>query len=719
MTIPTASEEQQTIINHIKNGLNVVVNACAGSGKSTTILSCAIQIAHLKMMQITYNSILREEINHSIQKHKIQNLEVHTFHSLAVKLYSKDAYTDDGMRRIITNQIPPIYKIPPIRIFVLDESQDMTELYFQFVVKFLRDMGSPVQLMVLGDYMQGIYEFKGADIRFLTKACEIWTPFPLLKTQHFEKCELKTSYRITRPMAAFINDILLKDQRIVACKEGENVVYIRRRTEFIQEWITKEIERLLYTGVSPSEIFILSDSVSGENIYNIENALVQKNIPCFVQNNLNDKLDTRVIDGKIVFSTFHSAKGRERRYTFVHNFNHKYFKYKPDLNPETCPNTIYVATTRGIQRLYLFDKYDDNDDRPFKFFTHREIMEKPYMTFIGVQPDVYGDAPPPSNHINGEMTEKKHKTTPTKLIKFTKETVMNRISPILDRCFVTEQSPSLTSEIVIPNVVKTHLGYEDVSDLNGIAIPNLFFSEHMKNDIILQMILERVEDKRELNRFPFLKRKISEIKEKYSENGTQSLTIQEQLYLTNIYHSIQERTLFRVNQIQLEEYDWLTPEIVEKTNTRISEQFPKEMAIEVEQTIIYDNDELHQRMDEWMSCHLPEMNKIRFTAARVDAITETTVWELKCTNDISVEFLMQVVVYAWIWKMVYPQKTKTFRIFNIKTNEIRRLQANDQDLDKIMYEIFRGKYLKESPISDEEFIHQCNQITNQITKSTV
>jgi hypothetical protein len=80
---------------------------------------------------------------------------------------------------------------------------------------------------------------------------------------------------------------------------------------------------------------------------------------------------------------------------------------------------------------------------------------------------------------------------------------------------------------------------------------------------------------------------------------------------------------------------------------------------------------------------------------------------------------MQVVVYAWIWKMVYPQKTKTFRIFNIKTNEIRRLQTNDQDLDKIMYEIFRGKYLKESPISDEEFIHQCNQITNQITKYTV
>ena len=727
MTIPQASEEQQTIIDHIKEGKNVVVNACAGSGKSTTILSCANQLGHKKMMQITYNSILREEINHSIRDHNIRNLEVHTFHSLAVKYYNPDAYTDDGMRRILTNRTRPIYKIPPIHIFVLDETQDMSELYFQFVLHFLRDMNVPIQILILGDFRQGIYEFKGADIRFLTKAPEIWGAFALLKTAHFEKCELKTSYRITNQMASFINDILLKEPgRLVASKDGENVVYIRRRTEFIQEWVTKEIERLLAMGVSPSEFFILSDSVSGENIYNIENALVQRNIPCFVQNNLNEKLDPRVIDGKIVFSTFHSAKGRQRSYVFVHNFNHKYFQFKPDLDPEKCPNTIYVATTRATKRLYLLDKYDDNDDRPFKFFTHREIMEKPYMTFIGVQPDVYGDAPPPHHQqqlANGEPVEKKSKTTPTKLIKFTKETTMNRISAILERIFVVEQSPA--TELEIPNVVKTRLGYEDVSDLNGIAIPNLYFSELIRQNVVLQMIIERIEDKRELNRYPFLKRKISEIREKYSENKDQKpcLTPNEQLYLTNIYNAIQERTLFRVNQIHLEEYNWLTPEIIQQTNARISEQFPKNAHIEVEQTILYDNDELHAKIDEWMNARLPELNKIRFSAARVDVITDTTIWELKCTNDISVEFLMQVVIYAWIWKMVYPHKPKIFQIFNIKTNEIRRLESGPTtpaDLDDIMYEIIRGKYLKDAPISDPAFVQQCNQMVNpDLTTNTI
>ena len=33
------SEEQQQVITHIHKGNNVIVDACAGSGKSTTVLS--------------------------------------------------------------------------------------------------------------------------------------------------------------------------------------------------------------------------------------------------------------------------------------------------------------------------------------------------------------------------------------------------------------------------------------------------------------------------------------------------------------------------------------------------------------------------------------------------------------------------------------------------------------------------------------------------------
>ena len=65
------------------------------------------------------------------------------------------------------------------------------------------------QLLVLGDYMQGLYEFKGADIRFLTKAHEVWRELPFLENDIFKSCILKTSYRVTNQMAKFVNKDML------------------------------------------------------------------------------------------------------------------------------------------------------------------------------------------------------------------------------------------------------------------------------------------------------------------------------------------------------------------------------------------------------------------------------------------------------------------------------------------------------------------------------
>ena len=46
---------------------------------------------------------------------------------------------------------------------VIDENQDISELYFRFILKFLLDHNDYIQLVFLGDIRQCIYEFKGAD----------------------------------------------------------------------------------------------------------------------------------------------------------------------------------------------------------------------------------------------------------------------------------------------------------------------------------------------------------------------------------------------------------------------------------------------------------------------------------------------------------------------------------------------------------------------------
>jgi hypothetical protein len=140
------SEEQQIIINHVKKGLNVVV----------------------------------------------------------VAKYTPIAHTDTGIRYLLHQNLTPTTPIQPQDIIVLDETQDMTLLYFQLIIKYMRDMGTPFQLMVLGDYMQGLYEFKGADIRFLTPATTNFDPLEGIRRRILgvkiknRKGHLKTFYILIR-----------------------------------------------------------------------------------------------------------------------------------------------------------------------------------------------------------------------------------------------------------------------------------------------------------------------------------------------------------------------------------------------------------------------------------------------------------------------------------------------------------------------------------------
>jgi hypothetical protein len=87
------SEEQQFVIDTIISGKNVVVDACAGSGKSTTILSCANQFQDKTFLQMTFNKELRIEVKETTDKYQIKNILIYTFHSLAVTYYYNQAFS--------------------------------------------------------------------------------------------------------------------------------------------------------------------------------------------------------------------------------------------------------------------------------------------------------------------------------------------------------------------------------------------------------------------------------------------------------------------------------------------------------------------------------------------------------------------------------------------------------------------------------------------------
>ena len=710
MNLP--SEEQQIVIDNLKKGYNVVCSAVAGSGKSSTVLATSKQLSNKQILQVTYNSSLRLEIKEKVKLFALENIKIHTFHSLAVKYYSTDCHTDTGIRRILLNNTPPRTEISKIELCMLDEFQDCSDLYFRFIVKFLRDMGSPVQLLILGDPLQCLYEFKGADTRFLTMSDQIWFGFELLSSTTFVHCTLRMSYRITNHMASFVNRAMFGNDMMSACKDGEPVTYIRNTRYNIEKTVVFIISELLNSGVQPNDIFVLAASVKGLNshIRKMENALVDNDIPCHVPAFETGKLDDRVIDGKIVFSTFHCAKGRQRKYVFVVGFDNNYFnQFARTLTDKTqCPNTLYVGCTRATHGLYLleFDQYPT--DRPLEFLKmgHHDFIKSDFVNFKGIPRSIfYSDEG--EGKSRASLIEIKYET-PTNMIKFIPDVVLDVISPIVDRLFKCKSPIGIT--IDIPSVIETkHGSFESVSDLNGIAIPSVYY-DHINPDksqpnLLYEMVENKLVDMKE-NEHLYLKRIVKDLPVR-CEN------IRDYLFLANVYTAINERLYFKLKQIKRDEYNWLSDSVVEECKERLDTIIRAEPSvIQPEYMFIHNSmDTEHAKIDQVLSVYFPENMRFRFTAI-VDLATDTCVWELKCTGDISIDHKLQVVIYAWLWYM-RDLPAKVFKILNIITGEVFVLSYEDiNELSEVVVPLLKGKHENLVARTDDEFLRDCQTIIN-------
>lgn len=736
------SEEQQTAINHILTGDNVVLDAVAGSGKSTTVLSLSRQVKDtIRILQLAYNAILRKEVKLKLKERDIKNVKVHTFHSLAVRYYYTDAHTDTGIRKIIREDMLPREPIPKYQIIVLDESQDMSFLYFQFMTKFAYDMGTLFQLFILGDYMQGIYEFKGADIRSLTHAHVIWRNHPFLSSRVFQQCTLKTSYRITTQHARFNNDVLLGMTRLVAIKNGPLVEYIRNSSSNAERVVIAKINQWIAMGVSPGEIFVLAASVKGVygNVRRMENALVERGIPCYVPIFDTEGFEDKVIRGKVVFSTFHSVKGRERPYVIVMGFDQSYFNiYGQDLPQDRCPNVFYVACTRSTHKLVVIEKDDNFYDRPFDFLkkTHREMRDEGYVEFSGIPREKFYE----KSMLDTTEKDKERffDVVPSELAKYVQEHVLENITPLLDTIFIQEVEPREDTTIDIPNVIQTSRGlYEDVCDLNGIAIPSIYYDHLFRKyesdgvkpvnigaSILRHIIVDSLSETTE-KQCTYLKRTVDSMPEECE-------TAADYLRLSNLYVACKERLLFKWNQIGEGDYGWLSQDVIQSFMERLDSVIGKECAEIpplVEHSIIdremdAENDIIHSILQYYSAIF---SRRIRFSA-RADLVTWRTLWELKCTNAITTEHKLQTILYAWLWQVVNMknvpnpfrmQRTmdcsnpREVRLFNIKTGEILRLNASFEELTIIVVELLKGKYETHKPKTNEEFLQDCEKFMDK------
>jgi hypothetical protein len=433
----------------------------------------------------------------------------------------------------------------------------------------------------------------------------------------------------------------------------------------------------------------------------MENILVSQGIPCHVPMFESDNVDEKIIQKKVVFCTFHSVKGRQRKYVFVMGFDQGYMRfYGKDLDQDLCPSTLYVACTRATHGLFLLERNEFDTDKPLEFLkkTQSEIKRMKAVEFKGTP---YF----PIYEVPEKVAEDavKHFITPTDLIKFIPEVVLEEITPYLNQMFSIVRQKSV--DIDIPTVLETVQGYfEEVSDLNGLAIPAMYYDflnhiwEEGATNVLYQNILVILDELKDYEH-KFLK----DIASKLPANFTKPA---DYLFLANVYTAFQEKLYFKLKQIGDHEYNWITNEVLDRSRNRLENTIGsecKENKPLIEKTIIHSSQELeHEVIDDYLEEYFEEGVKFRFTA-RTDLITAKTVWEIKCVKELTMDHQLQVIIYAWLYQMLgYP--VKTFKLFNIRTNEVQEVNATQEELDFVVISLLQGKYQKIEKKSDAEFL---------------
>jgi hypothetical protein len=721
MQWPTPSKEQQALLKELHDGHDVYCDAVAGAGKTTTVLWLARQHPTKEIVQVTYNRSLRDEVHEKAQRFRQRNLRVFTYHSLSCAFYNSRTHTDQVLTQVVETNTRPKKEIRG-HFLVMDEAQDMTPLLYRFMRQVLRDWSGPApQLLLLGDEKQAIYASKGADARFLTMAPR------LFERPRMRRMGMSDSFRLTRPMARIVNEGLLEGRPYLhALKDGPPVLFVRGTPRNLAHTLIPWILGKLCSGqYQPDDFFILTHSVKHKKPFKLlENVLVQHGVPCYVAQGDDQRLNSAVMQGKIVCTTFHQSKGRERPFVLVYSFDSVVMRTVCRYDPlDQCPPLVYVAATRASHQLVLLESLQDPYEGgwqanattlPFLFW--RPLACGASLRTVGrpSKPPQQFRTPWPGMMVKNVMDLLAHLPTSFELWW----------ADYLLTCFVQVAEPDPFA-LDPPSTSMGSAGPEEVSDLSGIALPVLWDARRTgKTHTVLHQEL----DTWTVNKPAWINPILAALSE------PRELSAAEFLQLSNMYQAKLNHVHSKLTQI--EEYNWLSQEMVEQWTGRLNEQFPDptrppRLEVKVGAPMLYSN--VHElrartpRMNAWQKQHIPEINVLDEVVMRgvMDAVSADRLWEFKCVQQLTPAHFLQVVVYLWMARLYPPPPgdpplPAVYSLLNIRTGEQWELSdvTHGKQVDEIMTRVLRAKCSRLFALEDEAFVQvMCSQAQEDATRT--
>jgi DNA polymerase III epsilon subunit-like protein len=814
------SDEQRVILEQVGRALQdqrasppiehgIIVDAVAGSGKTSTVLLLAAQFTEVDMVQVTYNAKLKQEVRQKANQLNLTNLEVHTYHSLAMKLYGGACQTDEGIVNILRNNVPLKTSISKAlvskskakskwvtpQIVIMDEVQDSTVLLYSLMQKIFVDVfvgRLPPIDMYFGDCMQGVYEFKGADPRYLTMADQLNRGTTTTTTTTTNDCaedkpkkvwsrfSLSTTFRLTESNAWFVNQVMLGLSgayvRLCTTKPGPPITYVYLDAySTAGEFLCTEILRLLRgTGtqgthgtpgkqgkpgqlpLKPEDIMVIAPSIKHPTspIRRLEHSLVMQGVPCYVPVSDDTPVRENLSVGKVLFSSFPQCKGLERECVIMYGFDASYFRYFARGKPvDQCTPALYVGATRPLRYMYVVHHMLE-PALPFVRLSLREISKSKHVRFVG---SLLPTTSVVNNATSSPFVAVKN-TTVTELVQFLSVDASAQLTELCNRIFVPVY-PSGRSIALANTVTGKDQLCENVSDVNGLVLTAMYECAdvtHQDSDLDLDLDrdldldLDKETEETETETMSsihravltpgfardngFFQKAFSKITKK-----TSRLTISEHMYIGLLYTAVTDDLYCRLAQIS--QYDWISEETSKDVLENMATHLPLARTLQFECVIGCDaylqgltnperkkseikrsytlpsNPEFYVPVNNFVLHHFgPKFGKV-LIRGRLDVCDDTTVWELKCVDQIRLEHKLQLVIYAFLWrKTVEPEQgPRVFRLFNIRTEEIWELASTsdatteslDFLVDRIMVTLLRNKYPEEIVRTDSEFVDHC------------
>ncbi len=726
------SDEQSKIVTTLLTNSNVLVNAVAGSGKTTTICWIAQACPEANILLLTYNRKLKYETKQRLKAWKIKSVQTHTYHSFCFNFYDVLGGTDQIILDVLDKDLDesPTFEYD---LIIIDEVQDITPLYYSLVAHIVKSNKFVPKICVLGDPHQTIYTFNGADSRFLTLAPKL---FSFGTNSNWVECGLSTSYRLGSKVCDFINNVVLKKPGFIKSRpeSSQNIIPdVKPRYIFCDAFGSAPIKELTHHylvkfGYTYNDIFVLAPSINSDlsPVKALANNLSANfNIPIFIPTSDTDKLDAELITNKLVFATFHQAKGLERKCVLVFGFDSSYFYYyKQDVDKTVCPNEIYVGLTRCTERMTLIHHYKKSwlefiDPTNIDKYAYTERVESTgLLENVSSETRISHLTANKIMHLHSkpETLNKKPKLGVTKLLSHLPAHVVLKalsyiqvirlnsspkrynsklINPFDDPDEGVGLDPSEDFYINIKSKAVSSVGIEcveDVSEIIGTGIP-VYYSWVKTGRIDFIPWLDQLFWLTQSNpTYKTISSRYKELKKMLKDKQVDQSHIFE---LVAIYLAMGNNLIHKIAQIS--NYKFVTKENLKlcvkrldanlspSTKTKFEEYYDANVSVDIS------------------GYEVPIERVINGFVDCVDTSTNT-IWEFKClSGTIQPIHLLQLAIYGWLGYKA-DLRLYNLQILNIISGEKYQIKATATQLDQVVSTLIQHKFTAQPKLSDDEFI---------------